>query len=86
MTARVIQMDRPRREADLVDLDPRRLTVPLWPDAAVALSVGRSKAYQLARSGEWPTRLLRLGSRYRVPVSDLRRLLGLDDGGARLPT
>lgn len=86
MTARA-RVDRRRRASHLVDLDPRRLTVPLWPDAATALSVGRSKAYALARSGEWPTRLLRLGDRYRVPVADLRRLLGLDDdAGARPPT
>ena len=60
-----------------VDLAAAGHTVELWPTAAQALGVGRSKAYALVRQGEWPTRVLRLGSRYRVPTAELRRVLGI---------
>jgi excisionase family DNA binding protein len=43
-------------------------------EAAPILGIGRSSAYDLARSGEIPT--LRLGRRLVVPVAALRRLLG----------
>ena len=45
--------------------------------AGRALGVGRTKAHELARRGEWPTRLLRLGMQYRVPTADLLALLGM---------
>ncbi|SFK37230.1 hypothetical protein [Geodermatophilus ruber] len=34
--------------------------------AARALSCGRTLAYQLVRAGQFPARVVRLGSRYRV--------------------
>ena len=43
--------------------------------AARALNLGRTKAQELARSGQWPTPLLRLGAQYRVPTAALLRLL-----------
>jgi predicted DNA-binding transcriptional regulator AlpA len=52
--------------------------VPLWPDAARAVGVGRSRAYEMVRSGEWPTRVLRLGSMIRVPSAELLALLGIE--------
>lgn len=52
--------------------------VPLV-DAGRALGVGRTKCHELARSGEWPTELLRFGGRYRVRRTDLLALLGIDD-------
>ena len=45
--------------------------------AARALGIGRTKAYELARTGEFPCRVLRLGNTYRVPTAFLRELLGL---------
>ena len=42
---------------DLQDLPP---TVDLMT-AACALGIGRSKAYQLARDGEFPVRIIRIG-------------------------
>lgn len=45
--------------------------------AARALTVGRTKAHEMARSGTWPTKLLRLGSVYRIPTAELLRLLGI---------
>ncbi|MEV6986767.1 helix-turn-helix domain-containing protein [Sphaerisporangium sp. NPDC051017] len=39
------------------------------------LGMGRTKAYRLARAGEFPCRVLRIGGRYAVPVRGLRALL-----------
>lgn len=51
-------------------------TVPLWPDASRILGMGRSTAYQLAKHNQFPVRVLRVGSRYRVSRADLLRYLG----------
>jgi excisionase family DNA binding protein len=41
--------------------------VPLWPDAAAALGVGRTKAFELVATGE--LRSVRLGRKRMVPAS-----------------
>jgi predicted DNA-binding transcriptional regulator AlpA len=46
--------------------------------AARALSLGRSTAYELARRDEFPCRVLRIGSSYRIPTADLLQVLGID--------
>jgi excisionase family DNA binding protein len=56
------------------------VSVKLWPTAARALGLGRTTAYELARRGELPVPVLRLGSRYRVNRADLLRALGITDG------
>lgn len=43
--------------------------------AAAALGIGRSTAYTLAAAGEFPCKVIRVGTRYRVVTADLRRLL-----------
>ncbi|WP_081966796.1 hypothetical protein [Kitasatospora sp. NRRL B-11411] len=43
-----------------------------------AIGLGRSKGYELARLGDYPCRVLRLGKKYRVITADLLRLLGID--------
>lgn len=43
-----------------------------------AIGLGRSKGYELARLGEYPCRVLRLGKKYRVITADLLRLLGIE--------
>jgi len=48
------------------------------PTAARALGLGRSTAYELARRDEFPCRVLRVGSSYRVPTADLMRVLGVE--------
>ncbi len=53
-----------------------RGTIPLWPDAANVLGIGRDAAYLAARNGELPT--LRMGRRILVPVPKLLALLGAD--------
>jgi len=49
--------------------------------AARALGCGRSLAYELARQGQFPCRVLRVGNRYLVPTAELLRLLGVDPPG-----
>lgn len=59
------------------DLDPDvRPTVSI-DEAADFLHIGRSTAYEAARTGELPT--LRFGRRLRVPTAALRRMLQLDE-------
>jgi predicted DNA-binding transcriptional regulator AlpA len=53
--------------------------------AARALGLGRSTAYELARRDEFPCRVLRIGSSYRVPTADLLRVLGIDLGEQPAP-
>jgi hypothetical protein len=52
--------------------------------AGRALGLGRSKSYQLARAGEFPCRIVRVGRTYLVPTAGLLALLGLDN--AEQPT
>ncbi|WEB41240.1 hypothetical protein MOV08_19455 [Streptomyces yunnanensis] len=42
-----------------------------------ALGLGRSKGYALAKQGQYPCKVLRLGKAYRVVTADLLSLLGL---------
>ena len=46
--------------------------------AARAIGLGRTRAYQLARRGELPCKVIRIGASYRVVTGDLRRLLGIE--------
>lgn len=59
--------------------DPRTLPPTLdIVTAARLLGIGRTTAYQLARNGQFPVPLLRIGGGYRVPTAPLLTLLGLD--------
>lgn len=67
---------------------PRSMTVeelkalPVTVDlvtAGRAFGVSRTKAHQLAKSGEFPCPVLRLGNKYRVPRAGLLRALGIED-------
>ncbi|MFK3984503.1 helix-turn-helix domain-containing protein [Micromonospora sp. NPDC050397] len=46
--------------------------------AGEILGIGRTKAYELAKSGEFPVRILRIGRRYLVSVPALLKLLDVD--------
>lgn len=46
--------------------------------AAEIIGIGRTLAYELAKNGEFPVRLLRLGRRVVVPVTELLLALGSD--------
>lgn len=45
--------------------------------AAHVLGLGRTTAYELARAGLWPSPLLRVGRRFKVPTGPLLALLEL---------
>jgi hypothetical protein len=55
--------------------------------AARALGLGRTKAYELARTGEFPCRVIRIGDTYRIPTAGLLELLGVapEEPRAQLP-
>ena len=54
------------------------------PTAGAVLGLSRGVSYDLARRGELPVRVLRLGARLRVPVADL--LAVLDPAASPVPT
>jgi hypothetical protein len=45
--------------------------------AASALGLGRTKAYELAKHGQFPCRVIRIGDTYRIPTAGLLDLLGI---------
>jgi predicted DNA-binding transcriptional regulator AlpA len=47
------------------------------PTAARVLGVGRSAAYELVRSGAWPTPVIRLGKLIKIPTAPLLTLVGV---------
>lgn len=66
---------KPPRRADAAAALPAVLDVET---AGQLLGLGRSAAYELVKSGAWPTPVLRLGRRWRVPTGPLLALLGID--------
>ena len=46
------------------------------PTAARAFGLSRSHAYELARSGELPARVIQVGGRYRVVTASIIAALG----------
>ena len=48
------------------------------PTAADVLGIGHSSAYELVRTGQWPTPVLRLGRLIRVPSAPLLALVGVE--------
>jgi hypothetical protein len=61
----------------LAELQQLPATVDLLT-AAKALGLGRTKAYELAKKGEFPCRVIRVGASYLVPTAELFKLLGVD--------
>jgi len=47
--------------------------------AGEILGIGRTKSYQLARSGLFPVPVSRHGRRFVVPVAPMLRILGIED-------
>lgn len=45
------------------------------PTAAGMLGIGRTMAYRLVRTGEWPTPLIRVGRLIKVPTHPLLEFL-----------
>jgi hypothetical protein len=57
--------------------DLRATTTVDLMTAARALGLGRTKAYELARTNQFPCRMLRIGDTYRIPTTGLLELLGV---------
>ena len=55
---------------------PATIKIPI---AAKALGISRAQAYALASRGEFPTRVLKLGSTFRIPTEPLIRFLEASD-------
>lgn len=51
--------------------------------AGRALLMGRTKSHALARAGQFPVKVLQVGSTYIVPKIELLRYLGLEPGAPR---
>jgi hypothetical protein len=45
--------------------------------AGKALGIGRTRSYELARTGSFPCRVVRIGKTYHVPTANLLALLGV---------
>jgi hypothetical protein len=54
--------------------------------AGRAFGIGRTKAFELAKQGKFPGRVLRVGEKYRVTRSCLFEALGIDPAAALGPT
>ena len=68
-------MIRPMTTAELLSLP---VSVPL-PVAARAFGMGRHKAYERVRAGDFPCRVIQVGERgWVVPRSALLEALGID--------
>lgn len=52
------------------------------PTAATVLGIGRSLAYQLVQTDQWPTPVLRIGRLIKIPTAPLRRLIDADPATA----
>jgi len=55
------------------------------PDAAKLIGISRTAAYELVRCGSWPSPVLRLGHRIKIPTQPLLELLGLSTGDRLVP-
>lgn len=64
---------RSTKDIDLAKLPP---TVDIVTAARI-LGVGRTVAYELVREGGWPTPILHVGRKIRVPTAPLLALLGI---------
>ncbi len=53
--------------------------------AGRALGLGRTRAYELARTGQFPCPVIRAGTTWRVPTAGLLALLGLPVPGTSGP-
>ena len=76
-TQLAIVNDQQRRDASDIDLTKLPPTVDIVTAARI-LGVGRTVAYELVREGTWPTPVIHVGRKIRVPTAPLLTLLGLD--------
>lgn len=60
------------------ELRSKGLTVPMRI-ALEAAGIGETRGYQLARTGELPFPVFKVGRVYKVPTAGLLRALGIED-------
>ena len=70
---------RPLTLAEIADLP----AVTDLITAGRALGLGRTKAYELARAGQFPCPVIRAGKNWMVPTAGLLALLGLPVPGSQ---
>ena len=61
------------------------LALPAAVDLATAgraLGIGRTKAFELAREGRFPIKVLQVGEKFRVPRTALLQALDIDPAAA----
>ena len=69
---------RPTNEIWTIDaVRGLRATIDIETAGAI-LGIGRSKSYELAKSGTFPVRVLRIGKRYLVPTPSILALLEIE--------
>lgn len=66
-----------RRQLSLAEIAELPATVDL-ATAGRAVGIGRTTAHKLARAGQFPCPVLRIGGVYRVPTAGLLTLLGIE--------
>jgi hypothetical protein len=74
----VMMMTRGMTEAEV-------LALPAAVDLATAgraLGIGRTKAFELAREGRFPVKVLQVGDKFRVPRTALLEALDIDPAAA----
>lgn len=70
----------PPRAKPMTAAELRRLPVAVnLPTAARALSLGLTSAYVMAKQGQFPVPLIKVGGQYRVRRADLMTLLGVSE-------
>ena len=74
-------MTRPLTLAEIVGLP----AVTDLVTAGRALGLGRTRAYELARAGQFPCPVIRAGKAWLVPTAGLLALLGLPVPGTASP-
>ena len=87
MTTTSIQRTDPEPDASARDAANRVWTIQAVRDlgtttdietAAEVLGIGRTKAYELAKTDQFPVKVLHIGRRYVVPVPGILQVLGAD--------
>lgn len=54
------------------------VTVDVWPTGAEIFGMSRPTAYELARNGQFPVPVIKVGRRYRVSTAEIFKKLGID--------
>jgi hypothetical protein len=73
---RRLKQTTPEELATIISDLKTKPVVPVYPHTAALLGIGKSSAYEAAKSGEIDT--IRIGGRIKVVSSSLRKRLGIE--------